>query len=225
MPDLAVLFDLDVASALLTLLVAVFFGRLAARTGDGLLGLFAAGFALIGVGFVGVSTSQFDTQQPPGAWDGLRIAGQLGGALVLLCSYVSHRVHGSPRPWAVLGGVLAIASGLAAFLFLVVPPFAQWPGLGTVLPVAHALMLACHLACAAMALPSLLRQPSLDRVLVPAAFLAWAASKYTWLLIDLSRDAELAWFVYVWRYLAIAMLLTAIGLGRQAGAGRPHAPA
>jgi hypothetical protein len=61
-----------------------------------------------------------------------------------------------------------------------------------------------------MALPSLLARPRLDRALVPAAFLAWAATKYTWLLVDLSGALQLVPFVYAWRFLAIGLLLAAL---------------
>ncbi|MCA1813656.1 MAG: hypothetical protein LC624_06865 [Halobacteriales archaeon] len=217
---------LDAVSAVLTLIVALFFARIWRLTGSALLLLFAVGFGLVGVGYFGVSVSQFDLAAPIGAWDALRIAGQLGGALVLLFAYVSHRVHGSPRPWTVLAWSAAGLSAIGALLFWAMPPFAQSPRLGEALPVLHGLMFLAYVACAVLALPGLLKQPTLDRALVPAAFLAWAATKYTWMVLDLLPQASterLAPLVYCWRFLAIALLLAAIGLG--GGSRRvQHAP-
>lgn len=217
---------LDAVAALLTLAVAGFFARIWRATGSALLLLFAVGFGLVGLGYVGVSVGRFDLAQPVGAWDALRVAGQLGGALVLLFAYVSHRVHGSPRPWSVLAWAAAGSSVVVAALFWALPPFASWPAFGQALPILHGLMFLAYAACAALALPGLLQHPTLDRALVPAAFLAWAATKYTWMLIDLmprGAAADFAPLVYVWRFLALGLLLAAIGLG--GGARRSRAAA
>jgi hypothetical protein len=216
---------LDSAAALLTLVVAAFFLRVSSITRSSQHLLFGVGFALVGVGYVGVSVSQFDLAQPLGSWDGLRIAGQLGGALVLLSAYVSHRRHGSPRVWVALGWAAAGVSAVGALLFWALPPFAQWPGFDQALPLLHGLMFLAYAACAVLAARGALQQPSLDRALVPAAFLAWAATKYTWMIVDLLPRTDtaytIAWLVYAWRFLAIALLLAAIGLGaRPRGSSR-----
>jgi len=206
------LVSLDVAAAVLTGLVALFFGRTWRRTDDSLHLLFGVGFGLIALSFLAVSTSQFDLARPGEDWDAMRIAGQTGGALVLVFAYLSARRSGTARPWQVLGWLVAAALALFAGLYWAAPPYAALPTLYESFATAHAVQFAAYIGCAVMAFAGYRAAPSTDRALVPAAYLAWAFSKYTWFAIDVTGSEVVVPLVFAWRFAAIGLLLLAVAL-------------
>lgn len=214
---------LDVLAAVLTLGVVAFFAAAWRRSGAPLHLLFAAGFGLVGAGFLAVSTSQFDLARTGEAWDAFRLATQTGGALTLLLAYLSARRHGAARPLQVLGW-LAAAGGLGLLaLYLLVPPADALPPLDDAFAFAHAVQFGAFLGCVALSLEAYRRSTGPAGALVPGAFLLWALSKYTWLLIDLTAAQDLVPLVFVWRFGAIALLLLAVGLPARALRRRDHA--
>lgn len=203
---------LDAVSAVLTLIVAAFFLQLVWATRESLHLLFAVGFLLLGLSFTSVAASELNLTVAPLEIDAFQLSGQLAGALVLLMGYLSVRRHGRARLWIALAWAAAAAGLFFAVLYLVVPPFLTLPDLATSIPYAEGLMFLSFAGCAAMAASGFARHPTLDRVLVPAAFACLAATKYTWLLFDLSGSLSIVPFVYVWRFLALGLFLFAIRL-------------
>ena len=213
MPEVPSLYlALDVLASLLTLGVVGFFAALWRRSGHNLHLLMVAGFLLVASGFLGVSASEFNLQGEPDNWHALRFVGHTAGALVLVLAYASAHQHGAARPWRVAAWTVAIMGLILAALYWLAPPVSPLPRLQNAFVVAHAVQFAAYAACAAYASSAFRRHPSFDRALVPAAFVSWALSKYTWLLIDLSRAQEVVPFVYAWRFLAIGLLLAALFL-------------
>ena len=119
-----------------------------------------------------------------------------------------------------LAAAAAASGALVAVLYLVVPPAAGLPRLITILPAAHFVQFLAYLVCAVLAGAGLRQSPSLDHALVPAAFLAYCFSKYTWMLIELADAPALVPAIFLWRFLALGLLLAAIVLPmRRASAG------
>lgn len=205
----ASLLVLDAVSAALGLAVALFFLRAWRTSGDGRHLLFAIGLLLVGASFLTVTASEFDLGSPTGAWDALRLAGQTGGALVVLLTYVAAR-EDRPRSFLVLGGAAAILSAVAALVLIALPPAGELPSGPALFAVAHLVQTACWAGTATLAGRNWWRDPSASRFLVPAAFASFALSKYTWLILDLEQDERLAFLVYPWRLLALSLLLVAL---------------
>lgn len=211
----------DATSGVLTLVLAAFFLRLWRASRDPEHGLFALGFFLIGGTFPLVTASQIGLLESVDVVHSARLAGQLGGALVLALAYASTRVHGRSRPFVVLA--LTIVAALAVLVVvLAVPPRGSLEGM---FAVAHATMVVAYGACAWLSFASVMRRPAGVSFLVPGAFVAWAISKYTWLLIDITADLRLVGFVYFWRYSAITLLLLAVALPARSRGGDRHAAA
>jgi hypothetical protein len=208
----AALVLLDLMGAALAVVIAAFFAASWRRSGDNTHLLFMVGFLLLAGGVAASSTSQFDLQRPAEAWDALRVAAHTSGALVLAFAYLSASRHGDARPWTVVGWVAAGMGLLFAVLYWLVPPSAALPSLTSASFAAHAVQFVAYAACVALSLEGFRRRPALDNALVPTAFLAWAFSKYTWLLIDVSADTALVPFVLVWRFAALGLLLLALAL-------------
>lgn len=203
-----VLLALDALSAVLTLLVALFFFRLWHASADPKHGLISLGFLVIGGTFPFSAISNLQLAATLDGVDAARLSGQLGGALVIALAYASARVHGESRPLIVLA--LAILAALAVYAVVIaIPPVGSLRGL---FPAAHATMVLAYGTCAAFSLASVLRRPEATSFLVPGAFLSWALSKYTWLLHDFAPDDAIVPFVYVWRFSAIVLLLVAVAL-------------
>lgn len=203
---------LDLLSAALLAVLVAFFARSWRRSGEPLHLLFAVGFGLIAAGVASVSTSAFDLARPVDAWDALRFAGYSGGAFVLFFAYLSRRRHGVARPARALAWSAAAGALMVVALYFLLPPEAQLPVLADVFALAHAAQLLAFLGCATLALPAFLRAPRLDHALVPAAFLLFALSKYTWLLIDVTGVLQVVPIVFLWRFLGVGLLLLAVGL-------------
>src|ERR1051325_745964 len=104
------LVGLDATSALLALGVAAFFLRVYAETRTSLHLLFGIGLALVGATFATTTARHFDLGGDPNVYDHLRIAGQLGGALVVLFAYAGARTKGSPSAWLAVGWAAAVLS-------------------------------------------------------------------------------------------------------------------
>jgi hypothetical protein len=219
----------DAASALLMGMVVLVFARLWFVTRSSLALLLAAGFALLGMGMATVSASVFDLGGATTRWDALRLVLQLSASLVLLLAYVSAHFHRTARPGFVAAWTIAGVGIVAATLLLVVPPAFTWPDLATTMLVSHWVELVAYLGCAYLAGQGYLQRPAMERALVPAAFLAYAASKYTWLMVDTTSDLRLIPFVYAWRVACVGLLLVAVGwtpgLLRDRVAGPPAFPA
>ena len=226
MPDLSSLYlALDIVAFLLTLGVVGFFAALWRRSGHSLHLLMLAGFLLVAAGFLGVSASAFNLQGEPDNWHALRFVGHTAGALVLVLAYASAHQHGAARPWRVAAWTVALMGVILAAIYWIAPPLSRLPRLQNAFVVAHAVQAIAYAGCAAYASSAFRRHPSFDRALVPAAFLSWALSKYTWLLIDLSRAQDLVAFVYGWRFIAIGLLLLALFLPvRHAWESKRRAP-
>lgn len=207
---LAGLVALDALAALLLLGVAGFFVASWRRSGEPLHLLFAVGFGLVALGISAVFTAQFDLARRFEAWDALRLVGHTGGALVLALAYGSARLHGVARPARVLGWAAAAVAVLVALLYVALPPAFDLPNLADAFAAAHAVQFVAYLACVGLSLEGFRRAPTLENAFVPAAFLAYAFSKWTWLLIDLTADLEVVPFVLLWRFTAIGLLLAAV---------------
>jgi hypothetical protein len=207
--DPAVFLGLDAVSAALTLAVAVYFARLWSVTRQPLHLLFSLGIALVGASFATVTASTFDLGRSPEIWDHLRIAGQVGGALVIMFAYASARATGRAKPLQSLGFAAAGLSLLFAILYFAIPPAFVFQTRSDFI-VAHSVMGIAWAVTAVLALggPSVAGR---ERLLVPGAFVCFAFSKYTWLLVDVA-DAGLAPFIYPWRFAGILLMIAAIML-------------
>jgi hypothetical protein len=203
---------LDAVSAVLTLAVAAYFLRLWSGTRHPLHLLFSLGLALVGASYTTVSASAFDLGHTPEGWDQLRIAGQVGGALVIFFAYTSAR-SSNGRPYLALGYAAAGLSLLFAILYFAIPPVFTFPDMRTALVISHFVTTFAWLASAVLAVSSVSGWGP-DRLLVPMAFVAFAVSKYSWLLQDISGDPILIPYIYPWRFLGIVLLLAALLLPR-----------
>lgn len=224
-PPLEVFIALDVASAMFTLLVGVFFALFWSSTRDRLFLLFSAGFMLTALGFPAVTASQFNLGLQQGYWDVLRLGFLLGGAFVLLFAYMSLHWPGSARSLTLAGWASAGLSVLLMVLFAIVPPFVSIPLPALLHPFAHIIISLAFAACALFSSAGLARRPSIDRALVPVGFLFFALSNYTWLLVDLSASINIVPLVYVWRLTAIWLFMTALRLPAHARRQPDLAPA
>lgn len=199
---------LDIVASLLTLVLVAFFVRTWVRTRLGLHLLLAAGFLLVGGSFLFVATSEFSVAASGARLYLARYVAQTGGALLLALAYLGAR-SGDPRVWETSGwAVVALAAILVGALAL--GPLSYLPDRdGSVEIVAHVAQAAAYAVCAALSWRAAPRGPV---PLVPLAFAAFALSKYTWLLIDVSAARDLVGFVYAWRFAGILLLLAAVAL-------------
>ncbi|HUR69459.1 MAG TPA: hypothetical protein VM370_09450 [Candidatus Thermoplasmatota archaeon] len=207
-----VLTVLDLLSAALTLVIALGFARLWTRSRRALHLLFALGMGLVGASFIVVGPSAFDIGEAPDLWDHLRLAGQTGGVLTILAAYWSSRATGQANPRTAIGFVLATMTILYALLYFVVPPAFTLPTRQMDFVVAHSIMAIAWAGCAYLALRRGGPPYTTERLLVPGAFLAFAVSKYSWLIIDIADDPGLAPLVYPWRFMGIFLMLLAFVL-------------
>lgn len=201
---------LDSVSAVLTAIVAGFFFVAARRTRATAHLLFGIGLLVVALSFTTVTASQFDLGRAPSVFDHLRIVGQLGGALVILFSYLSARTHGDPRTFHVLGMSVVAILGAYVVLFLFILPFGTFPDVEGLLAYGHAAMAIVWTLSALLSGRQWMKAPAWDRVLVPTAFVLFGVSKYTWFIIDLAGTNDVVLLVYVWRFSAIALLLVAM---------------
>ncbi|HWG89745.1 MAG TPA: hypothetical protein VNZ52_02755 [Candidatus Thermoplasmatota archaeon] len=214
-PSPFLLVGLDLVSLLLEVVVAAFFLQTWRRTGNATHLLFAIGFFLLALGTGAVSSSALDLLRNVETWDGLRMGGQTGGALVLFFSYASMRRGGHANILRVAAATIAFAASLMVILYVFVPPFLEVPSLESMAVVADAVQFLAYAGCVAFASITYRRVPQPEYLLVPGAFMLLALSKYTWVLIDLSHAINLVGFVYVWRILALGLLLGALLLPRR----------
>jgi hypothetical protein len=213
----------DIASAALFVAVGTFFLRVWRASGASLDLLVASGFALVGVSYLTTTASEFQLGTTD-AWDYPRIAGQLGGTLVIALAYSGHRRERREKAFWALGWAVALVATLIALLFAL-RLVGLVPSLRAAFPEAHAAMAVSWAFVAANAARAWARSPAFDSALAPLAFAALAVSKYTWVLIDLSTDTSLVPFVYGWRFAALGLLLAALFLPSRTGAGAGHAAA
>lgn len=201
---------LDVVSALLTLSIAAFFATTWRTTRKPLHLLLAVGFVLVGASrpFVAISRGEVAGLSPELA--SVRILAHSAGALVLALSYLGLHRYGSPRPILVLGWTAVLGVVLALVTSLLAPALGEPRVPATWVAVIDVGGMIAYVVCAALSTSGFRRHPTLDRALVPAAFLAWGASSYTWLLLDLGGTDFLVPFAYVWRFVGLSLLLVAI---------------
>jgi hypothetical protein len=200
---------LDAVTGAATCLVALYFLRIWLGTRREQPLLFCLGLLLTGLGFATVAASHYDLGRNPDLWDQLRLAGQLGGPLVVLFAYVAREGTGWPRFLLVVSSAYFILAVVFAVLFFIVPPAGTFPSVEWTFLPAHAAMTALWSACALLAYRR--SREARAGALVPLGFVAFALGKYTWFLADLSQDQTIVLLVYPWRVLAIALLLAAIG--------------
>lgn len=207
---------LDVLSTLLTLTVAGGFLALARMSRQGLHLFVAAGFGLLGLGFLFVAASHFGGPEPE-AGEAARVIGLLTGSLTLLLSYATfHAGGGRPSLAAVTLGVIGGTLIIGATLWFV-PPVARLALSAPSLAAMHGTMTAAFLGCAAMAGYGWHQRPTWGRAMVPLGYLCWAFSSYTWIFIDLGDATRFLPLAYAWRFGALALVLWAMGR-------RPRAP-
>ena len=201
--------SLDLAVALVAVLVAAWFVVAWRRVGDSALLLFGVGLGVKGVGYALGSSAQFDVHRSATALDLARLVIVLAGTLVMVAAYAQRRA----RPWLFVGWALAAAGVILAALELIVPAFDA--DLALVSPVAHATIAIANVALALYAAQGFRESPSLARALVPTAFLLWGISNYTWLMIDLGAPTSFGAWVHGWRLLAVLLMLAALVLPRR----------
>lgn len=217
-----VLLWLDLLSAAAVLGIAGCFWLAYWRLRGALPLLLGVGFALLAVGILTASTSQFDLQPADPLVDLVRLGAHTSAALVFLFAYLDARAERS-RPWLAFGwasattGLLLVL--LAPLLFADVRLDARREWLA-----AHAVQAFCYGACFLLSGTKLLQRPSWRATLVPLGFLAYAIGKYVWTLIDLTGDQGLVPHVYAWRFLTIGLFLGALVPALRLG-GTPRAAA
>lgn len=199
---------LDVLSCLLTLGIATGFLWLSRWSRQGLHAQLAAGFALMGVGFLFVALGHFEGGTEGDRLDATRIFLHVTGTLTLLLAYASHHGTGRPHPLAVALGAVGGAVAFGALLWFI-PPAGRLPPLPQYFALAYAVMTFALLGCCALSGYGWHKRPTWGRALVPLGFLAWAMSTYSWVFIVLGND-RLVFLVYAWRFTAILLLIWAM---------------
>lgn len=200
------LMGLDLVACAVTLLLVAFFLLEWGRLRDPASLLLAAGFALVAGSFLTISASTFDLDGSTAALDGARLAGQTGGAFVILLALLARRL---PRGAAALalGWSVVAASLVGAGAFASMAVRGDIP-LRAFVP-AHAAQTLAYACCVVLA-AGRGRGAALGRTLLPLGFVAWALSKFTWLLIDLTEGVDLVPYVYALRFAALALMLLAL---------------
>jgi hypothetical protein len=222
--DTTWLVALDAISALLTLGVAAFFFRIYATTRISLHLLFALGLVLIGATFATTTASHFDLGGDPDIYDHLRIAGQLGGAFVVLFAYVGARTKGSRSPWIAVGLAAVALSVFFNVVYFVLPPALTFPGRQQDFAIAHAVMAVTWATSAWLAGRGSFSLARSGAGFVPAAFALFAMSKYTWFIVEAGSASDaMVLLVYPWRFTAIAFLIAAVTLAPRMPQEAEHA--
>ena len=214
---------LDAVSALTTLIVAGLIFRIWTRLREPIHLLLALGFLLVGLSFFSVGASQFNLADTVAPWDGLRLAGQLGGAAVIFFAYVGRGARLRYPIMIPLGWTTAAATVFIAAAVWIMQASSRGAHYDRLFAPAHALMMAFYAGVTALSARRLLRRPALENALVPIAFGSWFLTKYTWLIVDLSGSDAPIPFVYAWRLAAIACLMAAVLLPVEPTRGPPHA--
>lgn len=215
MVDLA---TVDLVIGAIALVVAAWFLVAWRKLGEPALFLFALGLGLKGVGYALGGAGEFDVaHRAATAGESIRLAVIFAGNVIMVTAYLGG--HGR-RTWLVLGWILAGAALLLAALDVLVPPLGQ-VDLVTVSTAMHASVALANVGCAVLAAQGFRASPRPGRALVPAAFLLWGLSNYTWLLIDLGAPPYLGIWVQAWRLLAVLLMLAALVGPRRAEVGPP----
>lgn len=193
----------DVLSCLLLSLVAYRFLRVSRAKRGSICLLFAAGVALLAWSFPTPAIRASGAGAGGDPWEGLRLVGQTGGALVVLCAYATVRLFGRARPalavgWALVGLTLAVASFIALS-----PAGALTPSAGTRL-AAHGVMAFTWVGASALA------AGRTGGGAVPIAFFAFALGKAAWMGLDLGAGEWVVPWIYAARLVGIFALLFAI---------------
>lgn len=204
---------LDLLVAAAALVVAVWFLVAWRRIGEPPFLLFAIGLALKAVGYAMGGPSEFgNLHGQPSTFQVVQLAALFAGNLIMVSAYLGGQRR---RGWSMVGWALAAGAVLLAILDVVVPPLGQ-VDLDILLPTVHAAMALANVSCAIFAFQGFRASPHAGRALVPAAFLFWGISNYTWLMIDFGAPAWLGAFVQAWRVLAVALMLGALIVPRRA---------
>ncbi|GEM_PF-3906929 len=212
---------IDLAVGALALLVAVWFLVAWRRIGEPPFLLFAVGLALKGVGYALGDPAEFAiAHRAATPLESVRLACLFAGNLVMVAAYLGGQGH-ARRAWLVGGWGVAAAALVLAALDLLVPPLGE-VDLATLSPALHGLAALANVACAVLASQGFRASPRPTRALVPAAFLLWGLSNYTWLLIDLGAPSSFGAWVQAWRFLAVLFMLAALIVpGRSPEVTRP----
>lgn len=205
----ALLFSLDIVAAIFMAAIAVFFFRIWRDSRDGLHLLYSIGMALIGIGYVTVTASAYELGNAD-VFDRLRIAAQMGGALVIMFAYVAVRDIGHGKPWIVLAWTAAASSYFFLAVFALIPPVFEWKPREIDLALANLALAPIWTVTAVLSAQGALKTNLPRRLFVPAAFFCFAVSKYTWFIIALVDQQNLAIVVYPWRFAAITLLVLAL---------------
>lgn len=204
---------IDVVSGIAMLGLAAAFFALWRFTRDALHLLFGLALAVLAVGISIVSASEFDVARASEIADGVRIIGQTAAPLMLATAYWFARIDRPVNAWGIALASLAVATAFAALAYVLPPAggFAMGSLRNTFL-LSHALQFVLYLALVVLSARSFTRRPGTRRALVPVAFLAYAFSKYTWVLIDVQGDTRLVPAIYFWRFLMLGLLVAALAM-------------
>lgn len=199
---------LDALSLLLLGAVALRFGWIAHVSRRSLPLLFAAGMGLVALSYPTVSAAHLSLGGPAFDWDSLRIIGQGGGVLIVVCAYSAARLGG--RRWLLAAGwAVAATTVLLALVYYTIPSIEPVPVSQGALAIAHGGMALAWAGVAAIASARMTTAPRAHAALVPAAFLALAVGKVAWLAVDLGAGAWVVAVVYLARTTALLLLLNA----------------
>lgn len=213
---------LDLAVGIVALLVAGWFLVAWRRMGAPAFLLFAVGLGLKGVGYALGGPDEFVVAaRPATALETARLAILFAGNLIMVTAYLGG--HGR-RGWLAAGWGLAGAALVLAALDLLVPPLGEID-LSILSPSLHGAVALANVACAVLAAQGFAASPRPSRALVPAAFLLWGLSNYTWLLIDLGAPSGFGLWVQAWRLLAVLFMLAALVVPGRAPEVKPRAEA
>jgi len=217
-------FVIDAVSSGLTVLVTLAFLRLWIRRREGIDLLFSIGMAAIALSFL-LSTST----RLPGHGLPFRpllaanLSSRFAGVLVLLFTYISVRVHGSPRIWRALGWASLTGATLLALVYLFIVPGSESQSLRVALPYMNSFSAIGFGACSVLSFRGFLRHGALDRVFVPAAFLCFGVSSYTFFLLDVTRGGVPLLAGLLWRLVGAGFLATAVLWPILKGRAKTHA--
>ncbi|HVM44846.1 MAG TPA: hypothetical protein VM582_02830 [Candidatus Thermoplasmatota archaeon] len=206
---LPLLVAVDLASAAGTMLLAGAFGLLWARSRVRLHLLFSAAFATLAVGLTTVGASAFEVVGSGGWLDALRIVCHTAAPVMLVTGYWLAQEERRLHALVIVALSLGVAAALAAGLWAVAS-FSGAADTRRSFLVAHAIQFALYLALVVLSGRNFVARPTWRRAFVPLAFISYAFSKYTWLIIDLDGDLQLVPLVYAWRILTIGLLLAAL---------------
>jgi hypothetical protein len=194
----------------LALVVAIWFAVAWRRIGESSLLVFGLGVALKGVGYAIGGPTEFDPADSAPTGELVRLGILSLGSLFTICAYVAGRAR-SAWKWIAIGAATIALVVLA--LDLVVAPLGEL-NLIQLRVTAHTLFLVGNVGCALYAFSGYRQAARPGRILVPAAFLVWGISNYTWLLIDLGAPTSFGAWVTVQRVGALALLVAALIPGR-----------